>query len=196
MAVIRNDDYDTARRMALTAAEGIKLLEITWNTDRAEKLIPRLQQELPDCYIGTGTILDRSMAQRAIACGSSFIFTPHTDPQLIELANQAQVPIVPGATTPTEILQAYQAGAEVVKVFPIKLLGGVDYLKCLTPVMPHIPLLPTGGVTIADACQYLAAGAIAVGIASDLFSGGNEAIWRAKIRELNDRLQPYIQQNG
>ena len=84
IAVIRADSAATAREMALAAAAGgIKLIEITWNTDRAESLIPKLQQELPDCKIGTGTILDLDMAASAIACGCRFIFTPNTNCALI-----------------------------------------------------------------------------------------------------------------
>lgn len=181
--------------MALAAAAGgVRLLEITWNTDQAETLIPKLQQELPACRVGTGTILNREMAERAIGCGCSFVFTPHTDPHLIELARSAQVPLVPGAMTPSEIVQAWQAGAEVVKIFPIKLLGGIDYLQTLVPVFPKIPFLPTGGVTVANAPLYIQAGAIAVGIASDLF--GQDGDWQSLIARVNDlinRLQPYRQ---
>ncbi|MBD2187279.1 bifunctional 4-hydroxy-2-oxoglutarate aldolase/2-dehydro-3-deoxy-phosphogluconate aldolase [Pseudanabaena mucicola] len=171
IAVIRADNVGTAREMALaSAAGGIKLIEIAWNTDRAESLIPKLQQELPDCKIGTGTILDLDMAERAIDCGCSFLFTPHTNPELIAKGVENHIPVIAGALTPTEIVTAWQAGAAAVKVFPIKIAGGVDYLKCLQPVLRDIPLIPTGGITMQNADQYLAAGAIAVGISSHLFT--------------------------
>ena len=171
IAVVRADNAVIAREIALAAAAGgIKLIEIAWNTDRAESLIPKLQQELPDCKIGAGTVLDIDSAERAIACGCSFLFTPHTNLDLISKGLENNVPVIAGALTPTEILTAWQAGAAAVKVFPIKVVGGVDYLKCLQPILCDIPLIPTGGVTIQNAAQFLAAGAIAVGISSDLFS--------------------------
>jgi len=196
IAIIRSDRSSVAREMALAAAAGgIRLMEITWNTDKAETLIPKLQQELPACRIGTGTILNVEMAKRAIACGCSFFFTPHTSPQLIEIGLSAKVPVIPGAMTPTEIVQAWQAGAEAVKVFPIKTLGGVEYIKALSPVISHIPLIPTGGVTLEDADQYLQAGAIAVGIASSLFAQAEDnPDWTSLISRsqlLVGKIQPY-----
>ena len=200
IAVIRADNVITAREMALAAAAGgIKLIEIAWNTDRAESLIPKLQQELPDCKIGTGTILDLDMAERAIACGCSFIFTPHTNPELIAKGVENNIPVIAGALTPTEIVTAWQAGAAAVKVFPIKVIGGVDYLQCLRPVLTDIPLIPTGGITIHNADQFLAAGAIAIGISSHLFSP--EAIaeddWAtiiARSQTLIQKVQPFQNQ--
>ncbi len=200
IAVIRADNVGTAREMALAAAAGgIKLIEIAWNTDRAESLIPKLQQELPDCKIGTGTILDMDSAERAIACGCSFLFMPHTNPELIAKSVENNIPVIAGALTPTEIITAWQAGATAVKVFPIKVMGGVDYLKCLQPVLRDIPLIPTGGITIQNADQFLAAGAIAVGISSHLFSP--EAIaendWTtiiARSQALIQKVQPFQNQ--
>jgi 2-dehydro-3-deoxyphosphogluconate aldolase/(4S)-4-hydroxy-2-oxoglutarate aldolase len=183
--------------MALAAAAGgIKLIEIAWNTDRAESLIPKLQQELPDCKIGTGTILDSEMAERAIACGCSFIFTPHTSADIIAKGAEKNIPVVAGALTPTEIVTAWQAGATAVKVFPIKLMGGLEYLQSLQPVLPDIPLIPTGGIRLEDVAQFLGAGAIAVGMSSHLFSA--EAIaeddWTtiiARSRKLMQSVQPF-----
>ncbi len=200
IAVIRADNAVTAREIALAAAAGgIKLIEIAWNTDRAESLIPKLQQELPDCKIGAGTVLDIDSAERAIACGCSFLFTPHTNLDLISKGLENNVPVIAGALTPTEILTAWQAGAAAVKIFPIKVLGGVDYLKCLQPILRDIPLIPTGGITLQNAAQFLATGAIAVGISSDLFSA--EAIaeddWTtiiARSRMLIQKVQPFQNQ--
>jgi len=169
-AVIRASDAGTAYKMAIAAASGgMRLLEITWNTPNAESLILQLQAELPHCHIGTGTILNVEMASRAIAIGCKFMFTPHVDRSLIESANHAQIPIIAGAMTPTEILQAWQWGADAVKIFPAKLLGGHTYIKCLKPVFSDIPLIPTGGVSLENAISFLDAGAIAVGISTDLF---------------------------
>ncbi len=200
IAVVRADNVSVAREMALAAAAGgIKLIEIAWNTDRAESLIPKLQQELPDCKIGTGTILDISMAERAIACGCSFLFTPHTNSEIIAKGIEHNIPVIAGALTPTEIITAWQAGAAAVKVFPIKIMGGVDYLQCLQPVLRDIPLIPTGGITLQNADKFLEAGAIAVGISSDLFS--SEAVmeddWTtiiARSQALIQKVQPFQNQ--
>lgn len=200
IAVIRADNAVIAREIALAAAAGgIKLIEIAWNTDRAESLIPKLQQELPDCKIGAGTVLDIDSAERAIACGCSFLFTPHTNLDLISKGLENNVPVIAGALTPTEILTAWQAGAAAVKVFPIKVVGGVDYLKCLQPILCDIPLIPTGGVTIQNAAQFLAAGAVAVGISSDLFSTEMiaEDDWTtiiARSQMLIKKVQPFQNQ--
>ena len=105
----------------------------------------------------------------AIACGAEYIFTPHLDFSLIAAANSSEIPIVPGALTPTEIITAWQSGATAVKVFPIQSVGGTSYLQVLQGPIGHIPLIPTGGVTVANAPDFLAAGAIAVGIAGSLF---------------------------
>lgn len=197
IAVIRADSATTAREMALAAAAGgIKLIEITWNTDRAESLIPKLQQELPDCKIGTGTILDLDMASRAIACGCSFMFTPHTNCDLIAKGLEHNIPVIAGALTPTEIVTAWQAGAAAVKIFPIKVMGGIDYLRFLQPVLRDIPLIPTGGITVDDADQFLAAGAIAIGISTHLFSPQAivEDDWTAIIarsQSLIQKVQPF-----
>jgi len=192
IAVIRADNVGMAREMALaTAAGGVKLIEIAWNTDRAESLIPKLQQELPDCKIGTGTILDLEMAERAIACGCSFLFTPHTNLEIIAKGLENNIPVIAGALTPTEIVAAWQAGASAVKVFPIKLIGGVSYLQALQPVLLNIPLIPTGGITIQNIDQFLEAGAIAVGISSDLFR--SEAIDEDMTTNIIARSQMLIQ---
>jgi 2-dehydro-3-deoxyphosphogluconate aldolase/(4S)-4-hydroxy-2-oxoglutarate aldolase len=170
IAVIRSSQIEIARQMAAAvAAGGMRLIEITWNSDRAAELITQLRQELPDCTIGTGTILNLEQLQEAIAAGSQFIFTPHTDLSLIAAALKANIPIVPGALSPTEIVTAWQARASCVKVFPIQSVGGANYIKNLQGPLGNIPLIPTGGVTVENAKEFLQAGAIAVGLAGDLF---------------------------
>jgi 2-dehydro-3-deoxyphosphogluconate aldolase / (4S)-4-hydroxy-2-oxoglutarate aldolase len=170
IAVIRSPDLYIGRKMAhAVAAGGIKLIEITANSDRPWELIESLHAELPHCSIGTGTILSLADLRNAIACGAEYIFTPHIDLSLIQAANSAATPIVPGALTPTEIITAWQAGATAVKVFPIQAVGGVDYLKVLQGPIGQVPLIPTGGVTVTNAAEFLAAGAIAIGIAGSLF---------------------------
>jgi 2-dehydro-3-deoxyphosphogluconate aldolase / (4S)-4-hydroxy-2-oxoglutarate aldolase len=170
IAVIRSSNLHIGRKMAqAVAAGGIKSIEITANSDRPWETIEFLRAELPECSIGTGTVLNLTDLQNAIACGAEYIFTPHVDRSLIQAAIAAKIPIVPGALTPTEIIAAWQAGATAVKVFPIQAVGGVDYLKVLQGPIGQIPLIPTGGITVRNAPDFLAAGAIAVGLSGCLF---------------------------
>ncbi|MBD0309183.1 MAG: bifunctional 4-hydroxy-2-oxoglutarate aldolase/2-dehydro-3-deoxy-phosphogluconate aldolase [Microcoleus sp. T1-bin1] len=170
IAVIRSSEKELAWQMAsAVAAGGIQFIEITWNTHKAAELIAQLRSEFPSFSIGTGTLLNLEQLQQAIDCGAQFLFTPHTDVAMIKTAVDAGVPIVPGAFSPTEIVTAWQAGATCVKVFPISALGGAAYLKSLQGPLGHIPLIPTGGVTLENAKVFIDAGAIAVGLAGDLF---------------------------
>jgi 2-dehydro-3-deoxyphosphogluconate aldolase / (4S)-4-hydroxy-2-oxoglutarate aldolase len=170
IAVIRSSNFQIGHKMAhAVAAGGIKSIEITANGDRPWELIELLKAELPECSIGTGTVLNLTDIKNAIACGAEYIFTPHVDRSLIQAAIAASIPIVPGALTPTEIITAWQAGATAVKVFPIQAVGGIDYLKVLQGPIGHIPLIPTGGVTVSNAPDFLAAGAVAVGLSGCLF---------------------------
>lgn len=156
--------------MAQVAARaGIRLIEITWTSPRAGDLITSLRGELPDCMIGTGTVLDAGMLEGAIAAGAQFIFSPHVNPILIQTSLERGVPLIPGALTPTEIMTAWQAGAPCVKLFPVNAVGGTQYLRSLRGPLGHIPLIPTGGVTLGNAKAFLEAGAIAVGLSSNLF---------------------------
>ena len=170
IAVIRSSEKKLALQMAkAVVAGGIQFIEITWNTHKADELIAELRSEFPTFSIGTGTLLNLEQLQQAIDCGAQFLFTPHTDVAMIKTAVDAGVPIVPGAFSPTEILTAWQAGATCVKVFPISALGGAAYLQSLQGPLGHIPLIPTGGVTLENAKVFIDAGAIAVGLAGELF---------------------------
>jgi 2-dehydro-3-deoxyphosphogluconate aldolase/(4S)-4-hydroxy-2-oxoglutarate aldolase len=170
IAVIRANDWEIGVKMAVAAARGgMRLIEITWNSQEPGKIIAQLRQALPDCIIGTGTILTLEQLQIAIAEGIEFCFMPHVNLEIIQAAIAAEIPIIPGALSPTEIVTAWQAGASCVKVFPVQALGGVSYLKSLQGPLGNIPLIPTGGVTLDNAKQFLTAGAIAVGLAGDLF---------------------------
>ncbi|MBE9225795.1 bifunctional 4-hydroxy-2-oxoglutarate aldolase/2-dehydro-3-deoxy-phosphogluconate aldolase [Phormidium sp. LEGE 05292] len=182
IAVIRAQNWQEGCQMAkAVAAGGMKLIEITWNSDRPEKTISYLRQELPDCQIGSGTLLNLEQLEMAIASGAEFLFTPHVDLTLIKTAIKANIPIIPGALSPTEIVTAWQAGASCVKVFPIQAVGGASYIRSLQGPLGNIPLIPTGGVTLNNAKEFLQAGAIAVGLAGDLFPQDliNKANWQA-----------------
>lgn len=170
IAVIRAPKIDQGYQMAKAVASGgMQLIEITWNSDRPEQLISQLRSELPACTIGTGTLLTLDQMGQAIAAGAQFLFTPHVDPVMIQAAIHKGLPIIPGALSPTEIVTAWLAGASCVKVFPVQAMGGASYIKSLQAPLGHIPLIPTGGVTLENAKEFLAAGAIAVGLSGQLF---------------------------
>ncbi len=171
IAVIRSPNLETGLAMGEAVANGgIRLVEVTWNSEQPQELISQLRLRLPHCLIGAGTILNLVQLQEAIACGSQFLFSPYFNPHLLDIAmNRYSVPFVPGVLSPTEIVNAWQAGATTVKVFPIQSLGGAEYIKSLQGPIGHIPLIPTGGITIDNAKEMLAAGAISVGLSSNLF---------------------------
>ncbi len=170
IAVIRAPEIELGRQMAAAVTQGgLRIVEITWNTDGAASLIEQLRSKLPHCMIGTGTILDRTALFEAIAAGAQFAFSPHVNLPLIEAAVAAEFPIIPGALSPTEIVTAWQAGADCVKIFPCQAVGYAAYIKALQGPLGHIPMIPTGGITIENAPEFIQAGAIAVGLAGDLF---------------------------
>ncbi|WP_208344604.1 bifunctional 4-hydroxy-2-oxoglutarate aldolase/2-dehydro-3-deoxy-phosphogluconate aldolase [Aetokthonos hydrillicola] len=170
IAVIRTTEISLGRKMAFAVAfGGMRLIEITWSSDRAAELISQLRTELPTCIIGTGTIINMQQMQEAIKAGAQFIFTPHVDQALIQAAASLDLPIIPGALSPTEIVTAWASGATCVKVFPAQAVGGANYIKSLQGPIGHIPLIPTGGVTLENAKEFLNAGAIAVGLGGELF---------------------------
>jgi len=198
IAVIRADDIALGYQMAQAIAQaGMPLIEITWNSDRPADLISKLRAELPHCLIGAGTLLTNDQLEAAIAAGAQYLFTPHTSSELIQRAVAAETPIVAGGLTPSEIVAAWQAGATCVKIFPAQAVGGAAYIRSLQGPLGQIPLIPTGGVTLANASDFLHAGAIAVGLAGELFpktaltSGNWDAITQQAIR-LQQNLQPFM----
>lgn len=202
IAVIRADDWQEGKKKAQAVAQaGIKLIEVTWNSAQPLKLIEYIRTEFPSCCVGVGTILDEPSLQEAIQGGAQFAFSPHFSPQLLEIAHSHNIPLTPGALSPTEILTAFQYGAKTVKVFPVSALGGVQYLKSILAPLPHLPLIPTGGVTLANALDYITAGAIAVGLAGDLFPPAlvKQENWQEisqRARHLQQQLFNYIPPSG
>ena len=169
----------------------MRLIEITWNSHKPTKLIPLLQSELPHCTIGAGTLLTLTDMEAAINVGAQFLFTPHVSLGLIQTATQHRIPVIPGALTPTEILTAWQAGATCVKVFPIEAVGGARYIRHLKAPLGHIPLIPTGGVTLENAQSFIAAGAIAVGLGSQLFP--QQVVMNGEWRQIADQAADLLQ---
>ncbi|MGN7308993.1 bifunctional 4-hydroxy-2-oxoglutarate aldolase/2-dehydro-3-deoxy-phosphogluconate aldolase, partial [Bacillus subtilis] len=147
---------------------GIRLMEVTLNTAGAHDIIAdwRVRHE-GKAYIGAGTVLNVQMAKEAVAAGAQFLVSPNVDLSVIEYAVEHGVEIWPGAMTPTEIVAAYEAGARVVKLFPMASLG-IPYLREIKAPLNHIPLLATGGATLDNIADYYAAGAAAVGLGSAL----------------------------
>ena len=169
IAVIRSQSLSQGLQMAAAVEQaGMGLIEVTWNSEQPERLIETLRSAYPHCQIGVGTILSPQNLKDAIASGAQFAFCPHTDPQIIAIANTQNCPIIPGAYSPTEIVTAWNAGADSVKIFPAA-LGGAQYIHNLQGPLGHIPYVPTGGISQQTATSYLDAGAIAVGVASCLF---------------------------
>ncbi|MBW4459525.1 MAG: bifunctional 4-hydroxy-2-oxoglutarate aldolase/2-dehydro-3-deoxy-phosphogluconate aldolase [Nodosilinea sp. WJT8-NPBG4] len=170
IAVIRAPDLNQGLGMAeAAAAGGIHLIEITWNSWHPEDLVSKLRHRLPHCTIGVGTVLSEADLRDAVGAGTQFCFCPHTDLSITELAQEIKIPIVPGALTPNEVVAAWQAGATAVKVFPVNAVGGASYIRSFQGPLAHIPLIPTGGVTVENAGEMLKAGAIAVGLSTSLF---------------------------
>ncbi|NJO42916.1 MAG: bifunctional 4-hydroxy-2-oxoglutarate aldolase/2-dehydro-3-deoxy-phosphogluconate aldolase [Cyanobacteria bacterium CRU_2_1] len=201
IAVIRAPNFDLGIQMARAiAASGMKLIEITWNSEQAAKLVYQLRAELPDCSIGAGTLLTSDQVKEAIGVGSQFLFTPHTNPTIIQAAVGQKVPIVPGALSPTEIVAAWQAGASAVKVFPIQSVGGAAYIRHLQAPLGQIPFIPTGGVTVENAKEFIEAGAIAVGLSGQLFPkgaivNGDWAMITQRAKELMGRMKDETASN-
>lgn len=147
---------------------GVTALEITMETPGAVSVIEAAASYFgKDVLVGAGTVLDSETARAAILAGARFIFSPTVKKETITMAKRYGVISVPGAFTPTEILTAYEYGADLIKVFPAGTVGP-DYLKNIAGPLPHIPLMPTGGVDVHNAGEYIKAGAVAVGVGSTL----------------------------
>ena len=148
---------------------GIRALEITMTVPGAVRVIAEAVARYGDQFlIGAGTVLDEEQARACIDAGARFVVSPIVDVATIAACRRADIPILPGALTPTEVVQAWRAGADFVKVFPCSAVGGASYLKALKAPLPHILLVPTGGVTLETIGAYFAAGASAVGVGGDL----------------------------
>ena len=142
-------------------AGGLSYLEITMTTPGALRAIEEARGELPEVIMGAGTVLDAPTARQANLAGAQFLVTPTVSLDMIEVAHRYGVPVVPGAMTPTEILTAWEAGADMVKVFPASVLGP-GYIKAIRGPLPQIPLAPTGGITVDNAGDFIRAGAALV----------------------------------
>ena len=149
-------------------AGGLPVLEITMTVPGAVQVIKELVKRFDDAIVGAGTVLDAETARVCIDAGARFIVSPALNLDTIVCCRELDVAVMPGALTPTEVVSAWNAGADLVKVFPAGALGGASYIKSLKAPLPQIDLVPTGGVTLANAGAFIEAGAAAVGVGADL----------------------------
>jgi len=150
-------------------AGGVPVLEVTMTVPGAIEVITAVVRSSQGrMLVGAGTVLDAETARACILAGAQFVVSPSLNVKTIELCQRYSVPVIPGALTPTEVVTAWQAGADVVKVFPCSAVGGAKYLAALKGPLPQIDLIPTGGVSLSTAAEFLAAGAFALGVGSDL----------------------------
>ena len=173
-------------------AGGIDILEVTMTVPGAIRVIEQLADHHGDkLLLGAVTVLDAETARNCLLAGAQFIVSPALDLRTIELCRRYSVPVMPGALTPTEILTAWQAGADVVKVFPCSALGGAKYLKALQGPLPQIQIIPTGGVSLSTAEEFLAAGAFALGVGGDLVDAKAAREGRSDV--ITENARKYIQ---
>src|SRR2546423_9623663 len=149
-------------------AGGLPVLEITMTVPGAVHVIEELVKRFDDAIVGAGTVLDAETARACIDAGARFIVSPALNLETIACCRELDVAVMPGALTPTEIVGAWKAGADFVKVFPAGAMGGASYIKSLKAPLPQIELVPTGGVTLAHAGNFIEAGAAAVGGGAEL----------------------------
>ena len=171
--VIRADSHEKVQTIIKAiVAGGIDVLEITMTIPNAVELIKQLTSEYKSgVVIGAGTVLDKQTAEKCIEAGAKFIVSPILDLETVSFCNRSEIAALPGALTPTEIYSAQKAGADLIKVFPISAMGGVSYLKAVKTIFPQIELIPTGGINLENAADYIKSGAFAIGIGGELTKG-------------------------
>jgi len=166
--VIRAASAEEAIRIVDALLEGgVDVLEITMTVPGAIDTIRELSKR-SEALVGAGTVLDPATAEACVEAGARFVVSPALNFETVKACNALGVAVAPGALTPTEVVNAFDAGGDVIKVFPCDALGGATYLKSLKAPLPHIPLMPTGGVTLETVGDFLKAGAVAVGVGSSL----------------------------
>ena len=188
VAVIRMKDPAKLRAVVdAMAAGGVRALEVTMTVPRAVEMIRELAPTLPDGFLlGAGTVIDAPTARAVIDAGASFVVSPVFRPDVIAACHQRDVPAMPGCFTPTEILAAHECGADIVKVFPATTLGP-QFIKDVRAPLPHLKLMPTGGVTLDNAGDWIRAGAVAVGLGSALMDASAIADGRFEVITANAR---------
>jgi len=168
--VVRASSSDEAMRVIDAIKEGgVSVLEITMTVPGAVKVMEEVTAKFgADVLVGAGTVLDPETARICILAGAQFIVSPALNLETIALCKRYSVPVMPGALTPTEVVTAWQAGADFVKVFPCSAMGGASYIKGLKAPLPQVELVPTGGVNLKTAADFIKAGSSALGVGADL----------------------------
>jgi 2-dehydro-3-deoxyphosphogluconate aldolase / (4S)-4-hydroxy-2-oxoglutarate aldolase len=191
--IVRAPSPDVALRAAEAIVEGgIGIAEITMTVPGAIQVMEHVAKEFGDkVLLGAGTILDPETCRAAMLAGAEFIVTPSLDVRVIEMARRYSKAVFPGALTPTEVLTAWQAGADVVKIFPCGPVGGPSYIKALKGPFPQIDLVPTGGVNLQTAPEFIKAGAAAVAVGGELVN--IKLLREGRMQEIVDLARQYIQ---
>jgi len=193
---VRVSSEEHARFAAETVyAAGIPVVEITLTVPGALNVVRDLAKRYPDLAIGAGTVLDADLARQAIDAGARFLTCPGFVPEMVAYANKADVVVFPGALTPTEVIAAWKAGSDFVKIFPLVPVGGVQYVRALKVPLPQIPLIATGGVNQLTAFDFILAGASAIGVGKELLPKESlELRQEQRIHELARRFLTMVRE--
>ncbi len=171
-------------------AAGIPLVEIPLTLPQAPEVIAELVKRYPDLVVGAGTVLNEESARRSIDAGARFLTSPGFVPEVVACAKRQDVVVFPGALTPTEVIDAWKAGADFVKIFPAATAGGTHYVRALKVPLPQIPLIVTGGVNQLTAFDYILAGATAIGVGGELLP--NEALQRGQDERIHELARRFL----
>ena len=191
--VVRATTADEAMRAIDAIREGgISVLEITMTVPNAFSVIEQVTTRFgSDALVGAGTVLDAETAKACIGNGAEFIVSPSLNLETIAYCREQDVAVMPGALTPTEVVNAWNAGADFVKVFPAGAVGGPSYLKALKAPLPQIELVPTGGVSLKTAADFIRAGAAALGVGTDLVD--IKAIREGQTGIITERAKQFVE---
>jgi len=171
---------------------GVPILEITMTVPGAVALIESLSRRFgDDALVGAGTVLDPETARAVILAGARFVVSPSLNVETIACCRRYGIAVMPGALTPTEVVTAWQAGADMVKVFPAGNVGGASYIKALKAPLPQVDLIPTGGVSLKTAADFIKAGASALGVGADLVD--LKAVREGRAAELTERARQFVE---
>ena len=189
--IVRVPTEDDAFKAAeAIIAAGLGIAEVTMTVPRALHVLEKTAERYGDkVLLGAGTILDPESCRAAILAGAEFIVTPSLDVRVIEIARRYSKPCFPGALTPTEVVTAWQAGADMVKIFPAGPVGGPKYIKALKGPLPHIEFVPTGGVNLETTPEFIRAGATAVAAGSELVD--LKAIREGNLDQITERARQF-----
>lgn len=191
VAIVRSQDSGQLTEVAHALLEGgVSVLEITLTVPNALDVIRQVRTALGDrVLLGAGTVLDPETARAALLAGAEFIVAPTVNLETIQLCRRYDKLVMPGAFTPTEILTAWQAGVDIVKVFPAD-VGGPAYLKAIRAPLPQVRLMPTGGVDLLTAADFLKAGACCLGVGSQLIEA--KAVAEGNFERIRDLARQYV----